>query len=233
MDRELLRIKKNNDKNPSNRIKRINEDDMSNILRELNINITELYTMKLNDDIDIDKFASNFAKNIYIILEAFNEMGMFPDCFFDVIIKMNIKYKTFHDNSNRLRGDYKLFDKTGLSHQTDELIKEAIAKGLYRGNNSSQKDISDYYREVSEFFKKFNIPSNIKTNEACKAIFYDLWNNMTNITYRLYISEDLIDDIEYLSRLLFEYLCFFVGMGINPKEYLDAYINTNISEKTK
>ena len=43
--------------------------------------------------------------------------------------------------------------------------------------------------------------------------------------------DDIYDDIEYLSRLLFEYMSFFVSMGIYPKDYLDAYIEEQ--EKTK
>lgn len=234
MNVEIAKIRRLKDDNESNSSpKRIDDEKMTEIQRELNENLTKLYDMQKNDNLNVEEFAKGFIKNIYIVLNTFEEMGVYPDYFYDVIMKMNIEYKKAVDDSNRLRGNYRLFDKTGLSLKVNKMIEKGLNNGYYRIQAYPRKDISDAFLELSAFFEGFNIPHNITNKSDINKIFGDIQNNVTNIMYRFYASDDIIDDVEYLSRLLFEYLCFYVAVGINPKEYLDEQINAINNTKRK
>ena len=119
------------------------------------------------------------------------------------------------------------------SLKVNKMIEKGLNNGYYRIQAYPRKDISDAFLELSAFFEGFNIPHNTTNKSDINKIFGDIQNNVTNIMYRFYASDDIIDDVEYLSRLLFEYLSFFVAVGINPKEYLDEQINTINNTKRK
>ena len=225
MNAEISRIRKN--KNLSEvfdyKPRRIDFDRTSELLRQLNINLSELYSLR-NEDVKIDIFIDKFIANIYIILNMFDEMGVYPDYFFDEIVKMNIEYKKISGDRS-IRGDYQLFRDIRLSARVCEDIKSGLEKGYYRVQAYPKKDINEGFLEILGLFQTFNMPYNINTKEQCKKVFNELQHNHMCIIESFYNSEDIIDDIEFLSRLLFEYMTFFVSMGIYPKEYLDKYID--------
>ena len=47
------------------------------------------------------------------------------------------------------------------------------------------------------------------------------------------VSDYVYSDVECMTQLLFEYLSFFVEIGVNPKEYLDELIEEKENHKTK
>ncbi len=212
---------------------RINTDRLCEIAYELNINYKELISSIKQDDIKIDEFVNVFTTNIYIVLNMFNEMGVYPDYFYDQIVKMNIDYKKIANNDSGIRGNYRLFKETNLSNRVSKDIDQGLKNGYYRLQAYKKKDIDEAFLEMLSFFQTFNIPYNVCTKEHCKKVFKDIEFNQIFILESLLNSDYLSDDIECLSRLLFEYISFFVSMGIYPKEHLDNYINSVENVKHK
>ena len=205
---------------------RIKDERLNEMVYQLNGNISALYAAEHNGKLDIDYFASLFMANIYIILNMFNEMGIYPDYFYDQIVKMNIEYKQLIQNNNDLRGNYRLFNEINLSARVTEAIKGGLEKGYYRVQAYKKKDLNDAFLEMIGFFQAFGIPYNVYSDEQCLKVFNDIKFNHLNIVERLLNSDFIFEDIEFLARLLFEYMTFFAAMGINPKEYFDKYIDS-------
>ena len=205
---------------------RIKTNRLCEMAYELNCNYKGLISSISNNDIKIDDFVNIFTINTYIVLSMFNEMGVYPDYFYDQIVKMNIDYKKIAHKDNGIRGNYHLFKETNLANRVSEDIDRGLKNGYYRLQAYKNKDINDAFLEMLGFFQTFNIPYNICTKEQCKKVFKDIQFNQTFILESLLNSDYLSDDIECLSRLLFEYISFFVSMGIYPKEHLDKYIES-------
>lgn len=220
-----IRKRKNNSEIFEHKPMRLDFDRMNELTYQLNTNFSELYMMVRNDDINIDEFTKRFIANVYIVLNMFDEIGVYPDYFFDEIVKMNIEYKKLA-NDQSIRGNYRLFKNVNLSARVSESIKNGLEKGYYRIQSYPKKDIDENFLEMVAFFESFNIPYNINTEEQCVKVFNALEHNHLNIIESFINGDDIIDDIEYLSRLLFEYMTFFVSMGISPKEQLDKYIES-------
>lgn len=207
-----------------NEPQRIEFNLMTACIHKLNDNISKMYNLEYGYDIDINYFVEKFVDNIYLIIKMFSEMGVYPDYFFDAVIKMNVEYRK-KANNNSLRGNYQLFNEIGLAAEVSRTIREGMEKGLYKVNESSQRDFNSYYFKIISFFRRFAIPYNINTKEQCKKTFDDICFNHQSIIARLENSDDIYDDIEYLLRLLFEYSSFFVSLGINPSKYLNSRID--------
>ena len=234
MNAEIKRIRK--ERGETEKInyepKKIEDDRLIELVHDLNVNITDLYNMK-KEPMNIDAFIEKFIANIYIIIDTFNEMGVYPDYFYDEILKMNIDYKKLIKNNNDLRGNYRLFNEIDLSAGVAEYIRKGLDNGRHHFQAYQEKTIDDAFLEMLGFFQKYEIPYNQPTEEYCKKICSDIAFNHANIIEELTNSDYLFVDIECLSRLLFEYISFFVAMGIYPKKYLDEYIDTKEKEKHK
>ena len=228
MNAEIAKIRKsrNYDEIINGEPTRINDDRLTEMIYELNRNFSYLYTMENNNEIDIEDFINRFTSSIYLILNMFNEMGIYPDYFYDEVFKMNIEYKKLIQNNNSIRGNYRLFNEINLSARVSEAIKNGLEKKYYRIQAYKRKDINDAFLEMIGFFQAFNIPYNIKTEEQCKKVFNDIKFNHINIIETLLNSDFIFVDIECLARLLFEYMTFFVSIGVYPKKYLDEYIDS-------
>ena len=235
MNKEMAKIRKtrNYDEIINSEPVRIKTNRLCEMAYELNINYKELYECVRNNKIDINQFVNVFTANIYIVLNMFNEMGVYPDYFYDQIVKMNVDYKKIVHKDNGIRGNYRLFNETNLSNRVSEDIDLGLKNGYYRIQAYKKKDIDEAFLEMLSFFQSFNIPYNICTEEQCKKVFKDIQFNQAYILESLLNSDYLSDDIECLSRLLFEYISFFVSMGIYPKKYLDEYIDSVANVKHK
>lgn len=234
MNAEISRIRKNRGQSEifDHKPIRVNDDSINDVMYQLNRNFSDLYVLESKGDIDIEEFVHKFIANIYIILKIFDEMGIYPDYFFDEIVKMNIEYKKVADDKS-IRGDYRLFRDIKLSSRVSKGIKNGFEKGYYRLQAYPKKDINEDFLEMVGLFQTFNIPYNINTKEQCVKVFNDLKHNHTNIVDAFMNGDDIYDDIECLFRLLYEYMSFFVSMGIYPKEYLDEYIDSIKETKHK
>ncbi len=209
---------------------RLSVERITKIVYDLNDNIREMYNDK---DGDIELYANKFMDSICIILNAFNEMGVYPDYFFDEIVKMNVDYKKIVQNNQTIRGHYRLFNEINLSANVAKAIKNGLEKGYYRIQAYQKKDINDAFIEMIGFFQAFNMPYNIHTEAQCKSTFNDIQFNHMNIVETLLNSDFIFEDIECLARLLFEYLTFYVSVGVHPKKYMDERIATPETTKTK
>ena len=227
MNAEITRIRKNRnlEEKMGNKPERLPELFMNDMLFSLNTNMGKLYNEVYSNNIKIDDFIDGFIANIYIVLNIFNEMGIYPDYFYDVIVKMNTEYRKNIDSSNTLRGNYELFKNVDLSTKLTRAIKTGLDNKYYNLEAYPKKDINDAFIEMIGFFEAFNISYNICDEQQCKKVFNEIEYNHTNIIEELANSDYDFVDIECLSRLLFEYLSFFVSLGIHPKEYLDNYID--------
>jgi hypothetical protein len=67
--------------------------------------------------------------------------------------------------------------------------------------------------------------------KQCNKVFSEISFNHISTANNLLNSDFLFEDIEYLARLLFEYISFLTAIGINPKERLDAYIENKAKER--
>ena len=212
---------------------RLSADNITKIVYNLNANMNNLYNKKMNNDIDIEEYASIFMDNIFIILNAFNEMGIYPDYFYDEIVKMNIDYKKIVQNNQGIRGNYRLFKEINLSASVSKAIKNGLEKGYHHIQAYQKKDINDAFIEMIGFFQGFNMPYGIQTEEQCQKVFSDIQFNHMNIVETLLNSDFLFEDIECFARLLFEYLTFYVAVGIHPKKFMDAKFELKEDTKTK
>lgn len=225
MNAELSRIRNNRDLSDKfdHAPDELKDSKISRVI-ELNTNMAVLYSNHYHNEIDINEFANNFIANIYIVLTLFNDMGVYPDYFYNEIVKMNVEYRKLV-NDNSIRGKYILLEKIGLEAETISAIREGMKRGYYRVQAMPKRDIGESYDEMGKLFDDFGIQHGICTKEQCAKTFNDINYNLSVIMSQLINSDDIYDEIECLSRLLFDYLTFFVSLGINPKEYLDNYID--------
>ena len=233
MNAELKRIRQNKDLDEiiHGKPNKIDPDILTNKIYMLNTNMTDLYnSSKLSDSVEL--YIEKFTENIYLVLEMFNDMGVYPDYFYDIIVKMNIVYRNLVMDG-KIRGNYELYKIVDFSSKISQMIKEGLNDKRYQYNAAMSKDISEYYVEMISFFERFNLPYKNSTIEDYKRIFEDIYYNINNITNKTLNSDFIFLDIECLSRLLFEYISFFAAIGVNPKKYLDEYIEKEKLPKTK
>ena len=102
MNSEVFRIRQNKTMdnelygNPS----KIPEDILTKYQYNLNVNMTKIGTVKNDPHTSINVYIENFIQSIYLILEMFTEMNIYPDYFFDIVFKRNIDLKRVASESN-------------------------------------------------------------------------------------------------------------------------------------
>ena len=221
---------------------RIPDKTMLKYIETMNVNMSYLYYYSYKNDVeyDINEFVDKIIANIYIILNIFNEMNVYPGYFFRKIFEMNEKYfarkresKKDENKDNWLRGDYKFFNETGLSAWVATEMKKGLVDGYYQEKKYPNTNISDAFLEVLALFQQYDIPYKVTTKEEYRRAFGDISINYSNIGNELLNSSFDFVDVECLCRLLFEYISFFVAIGVNPKKYLDKYIEEKGKKKTK
>ena len=220
---------------------RLSEDELSDYIYKLNSNMTTLKNRAYNGEFDEKEFINLIIENIYNVLKIFSEMNIFPGYFFRKVFEMNDKYYerkrdketgNFKDQ-NGLKGDYRFFYETNLSSWVDLEIKKGLDKGYHHVQMYPKSNISDAFTEILGLFQKYNFSYRITTKEECKKAFDDISINYSNIMSGLTNSDYVYKDIEYLCRILYDYVSFFVAIGVNPKKYLDEYIEKQQKEKSK
>ena len=209
---------------------RLDPDDIIDRIYLLNTNMSHLYVINHKEGASIDTYIEELIKNIYLILDIFNDMGIYPDYFYNIIVKINMEYRNLVFDG-KIRGNYGLYQMVDFSSKISKLIKEGLEKKEYQLDISKSKDIGECFLEMISFFERYNMTYNNHTVENCAAMFDDIYYNINNIINNTLSNSDfLFVDIECLTRILFEYISFFVAIGVNPKKYLDEYIE---NENTK
>lgn len=227
MNAEIAKIRKirNYDEIFEYEPKRIKQDRLDQMIYELNSNMATLYSIRNDDNVKVETYINQIIANIYIILNMFNEMGVYPDYFYDEIVNMNKEYKKTISGDKTIRGNYRLFNESNLAGKIASTIRKGLKNGHYRYQAYQKKSIDEAFLEMVSFFQAFEIPFNNPTIENCRKVFNEVHFNHLNIVEELYNNDQLFEDVESLTRLLFEYIAFFVSIGVYPKEYLDNYID--------
>lgn len=228
MNKELSKIRKTrNYKEEINRSPiKIRDDRLNEIMFELNTNMSEVSRMIIDDNVDIDSITTKIIANIYIVLSAFNEMGIYPDYFYDELYRIKVDFRKELLSDSKYQGDYREVEKLKISKNAE--LSRITENGVNnnRGNIQAyeKKDINKNYQDMIAYFNAFNIPHGTCTKEECVKAFEKSHFNHCNIIQHLLSSDVLSDDVESFVRLLFEYVSFFVAVGIPPKDLLDEYI---------
>lgn len=234
MNAELAKIRElmGNDERFDYKPRPLKEDQRSVMAKDLNIIMYELYSSMANGSVDISTFAIKFARCIYFILMAFNEMGIYPDYFYNQIVEIWIQYRLKMDHANRLLKNYQEIKKSGLPLVQSSKIKAGIVNKKYLFNPDDVSNISKVYYDMIDSYDAFDIshytPQSITKEQIAKA-FSDIRFNCMNIMTNPLNGDgviNMIDDIELLSSLLFEYISFFAFLGIDPTDYLDLHIQS-------
>ena len=234
MNAELARIRElmGNDERFDHKPRPLNENQRSVIIEALNIIMNELHSSIVNGSIDISTFAIKLARCIYLILMAFNEMGIYPDYFYNQIVRIWIQYRLKMNHANKLLKNYQKIKKSGLPFIQSSEIKTGIVNKKCFYNPDGVLDVSKVYYDMIDSFDAFNIshytPQSI-TNKQIEKAFSDISSNCMNIMTNPLNGDgviNMIDDIELLSSLLFEYISFFAFLGIDPTDYLDLHIQS-------
>lgn len=210
--------------------KRLSGDELILRTRELNMNLTRLYFKDMKNEATLDDYVNAFIKNIYIVLEIFNEMNIYPDYFFDQTFLYNIEFQKFAKNNPELeKSQLKKLFYPGNNYYTK--LREGVEKKYNKIQSMPSRDINDYFVELISFYQVFEFPYNKPEN--VKEIFDYFKIDISNIMTDYINSDFLYEDIECLTKLLFSYLSFFVEIGVNPKEYFDKYVEEKKSTKKK
>ena len=179
---------------------------------------------------DIDAYTNALIKNTYIILYMFNEMGIYPDYFYDEVVKLRVEQKSISKTEARIRINSRSEDSIDMHFSA--LISDSIREGLknkrYRIKAYTPKGINDVCLEMLGFFEKFHLPYNIQDNETREKLYNELRYKQYSSLTRLLNSDYLSDDIEYLLNILYSYIKYFVSCGIYPKQYLDELIEKGV-----
>ena len=235
MNAELMKIRKNRnlDEVISDEPVKIDPDALLDKVYGLNINMTYLYNINNSPLADINMYIEKITNNIYLILDMFNDMNIYPDYFYNIIVKINMEYYNLI-SSGEIHDNYDLYEMVNFSAKISRMIKEGLNNKNYLISSNNTKDIGECFLEMIRFFQKYHMSYNNNSIEACKSAFKDIYYNTNNIINNTLNNSDFIFvDIECLARLLFEYISFFVVIGVNPKEYLDERINQEMVSKHK
>ena len=237
MNNEVFKIRQNNeieDESYGKAIK-LTDQELIDYQYVLNSNMTKIYNAKNNPHTSVDAYIDCFTHNLYLVLEIFAKMNVYPDYFFDVVFKRNIDLKKVASESSVT--NFKNSDV--LSGTVGSKIKQGIENGYNHINSGEQKefvlkrDINDYFTEMVSFYQVFGMEYGNCNLNQCRKSFNKHYINIINIMGDLTISDYVYSDVESLTQLLFEYLSFFVEIGVNPKDYLDELIKEKENKKTK
>ncbi len=244
MNEELLKVRDVNGYDGElNNCKRLKEESILLYLHDLNTNMGILYHKKNSGIYDEKEFAHGFIENIYIILSMFNEMNVFPGYFFRKTFEMNAKYNerrqdmesqpdSIHTKTG-IRGDYKFYRDTHLAVWLIKEIEKGLNNGYFHVQAYPQTNISDAFLEILALFQKYDFTYKVTNKEESKKVFDDISFNHTILSNSLLNSDSLEEDVMFMSRLLYEYISFFVAIGVNPKPFLDYYIAKEAPKKNK
>ena len=220
MNDEIAKLREMNNENPvfDHKPTRIPEKEMLEILRTLNFNFSHLYELNYHEDNDIEQFTDKITDNFAIVLNMFKEMGVYPGYFFDMLIQMRIDFEKKHkkEEYDTLRKNFQMYYEMNYGRA----VEDGIKKCYYRIQAYSKKNISDAYNDMTQLFDLYTIPHDINTKENCGKTYKEIEYNHVAIMNDLLNSDDIYEDVESMTKLMYEYLSFFVSMGIDPKEML-------------
>lgn len=232
MNKEIARIRKNRnlDEIMYDEPVKIDPDVLLDKIYALNINMSYLYSINDSKEADVNMYIDKITDNIYLILEIFNDMNIYPDYFYDIIVDINKEYRDLVPDG-KIQGNYEVYNRVDFSAKISQLIKEGLNSKKYQINQNNN-DISKYYLDMVNFFQENHMPYDNTSLTACQNVFNEIYYNINNIINNTLNNSDFIFvDIECLARLLFEYISFFAAIGVNPKKYLEECIDYHTEDR--
>lgn len=221
MDREfelLKKIKVEKEEDFNSLPKRLPQDELDEILKNVIINYTYLYN---NEEKTIDEEVNAIVDNMYIILDTLVRMGVHPGFIFDTLATYN--YERIK-NANKLA-------YSGKKNQRNDIFfpYSAVRNELKLMNDYNyvgyDENLYLCYDKILTINKELNlpystVPKKIDGNRK-KGIFISITNQRNNIMN----ADDIIDESIYLVDLLYTSVNMLVEMGINPEVILTNRIN--------
>ena len=217
-------------------VNRISNDVLKDLQYQMNINMAKLYDN--GEKLKINEYIDAFVENIYIILNMISEMHLTPEYFFNIVLKANNDFMEFSKkHPDLLPGEArKAFAKQYSIFYVHDDILHAIYYGNYKKeatNNGEDHNIDYYFMRIVEQYQKNKISYGNTSIYQCQKSFLLHYIDIINIMHDFYNCDDMGDEVECMMNLLYEYLCFFVEIGVNPKIYLDEYIEDKTVSKKK
>ena len=218
MNAELIRMRKkqNLKVQTDDELQKIENDYLSNRIIAQNTNMVKLMDLNNNPNATINDYLKNIVKAIYLVLQTFNDMGIYPDYFYDIYFKINEEFRNLA-SQGILNGRIDLYDTPGYEAKISYMMERGITTGNYKFNPTRVKDIGEYYNEMVDYCRRFYLPNEVMTIDMCREMSTSIWHECNKCINALGIKPYISDDVEYLSRLLFEYMKFFAAIGIKPK----------------
>ena len=193
------------------------------VIQDLNNNHRLINEELKNKDVDVNFIAELICKNIFMVLNVFSEMDVYPDYFYDVVFKEKIDFKRFClENETMGISDLERMFNPNIRSYTK--IRMGYENNYHHHRSSVDRDLNDYFVEMLSFYHAFNIPCGNNSVEQCRKSCKKLSEKLIGIEYGIYSSCLEIEYIEYFSSLLYEYISFLADVGISPYEFVDGYI---------
>ena len=217
---------------------RIKPDRLDEMIFQLNSNMRELYNTirdPYNVDIDLKLFTNRLIENIYIILNGFNEMGVYPDYFYDELVKLKIEKDKLISGNKNAEENYKLrkeIEET-IQLKTAKIMENGMNNKYYHFKAYQEKNIDDNYDELVKYYQALNLPYGVSSKESVIKNFTRIFIEQVNATEKLLNTYSIHQDIYCFTQLLISYMSFFAAIGIRPKNELNSCIESvdNIKHK--
>ena len=212
-------------------LNRLSEEEVLETVKSLNSNLAELTFFGKQSD--VNDFVDTYIENIYIILDVCARMNLFPDYFFDLVMKKNVGYKGIENR-------YLPYDSMEIKKKIANSYKAELQKNIEYGienmrfklHASGKRNINDTFVETASFYQKYQLPIGELSDKPFETLkrhdvrFYRYADDLVN-------ADDVVEEVESLVNMIFEYLSCFVELGINPTEILNKCIEEKFSKKMK
>ncbi len=179
------------------------------------------YNASNSTDVDslIDSGVLYVLKNIRIIIEALKKIGINPDAIFHIFLKSN-RDKIWKDGKihyDKEKGE--IIPPAGWP-----LPYDAIRKELFLAEQSNytfdEPDILNYFKEIKQLFESAQI---IVSDKQTPINSNDVIIRGSSMVTDFGNSNDLLDEVYFLGKMLFYYLSVLVKSGIKLENYIQMY----------
>ena len=200
---------------------RLVEGGLENVSLELVESMNRYY--EATKDSDLDGQIMAIVENIYIVLNAFSNMGIQPD----YLVRIILKYKLG-----------RAWDNKSLSLKNNPIefyseIREELQFMQAPNYFGGEAGIGEDFIKMQETFEKLNINHSIEPTMLASNLAQNYYFSNLNALYNYRDSLDIDDDVRNLIEILYNNLYTLVQMGVNPEKYLDNLINEKMNNQLR
>jgi len=218
MDAEIFKLKENNGMVMNARPKYMDLEKRKEIVHRLGVNFSDIFGRPDRNDYDSDAIIKDVANSLCDLIEAFANINVYPDYFWRVIMQMNVVLKKVV--ADKKKNELTIRERD-IMESHDRYLYDKIRTGISLKDRAHPIDINDNYVELLSFYSVFGLPCNKKELLHSKSFLQGFGLKCIEYNYDLLNTDDLVDDVKCMMDMLFEYMSFFVSVGVNPKEYVD------------